>query len=454
MNQDFNNQNGTQNINQSINNVPINNQPIDNQQPVQNNYVQQNQQVYQQPINQQPVYQQPMQQPVYQQQPVYNQPVNYDNVPQTKKKSKLPVIIALLLVLAAIGGGAYYFFFSGNFGGSKTNNLAKKYINNLINKKYEANYDLVFIPEDAYVTKNDYLDYAQKQTKYADISKKKIVEVNEVLLTLEDGKYEVVLKDDKEVESKVTVEIKKVDSDWKVVENSFFIKNWAMIIPKNTALYIDETKVDEKNIVEDSTLAKTNVKYVISAITSTKKQIRLENPLQTKELEVTPLTTNSGDTYKIELNDTELVNKALTYVKDTWNNIYADYIAKTDISDVKTKYFDESVDINLINAAYKDGLDAISAGSSGYKYVNYNVVDIATIEDKPCYASSDKVITLNFKYKMTYNWEFSYDSSLRVVKRIASIKVIIDGDSFKIYDINDEKLFSSTVNDYSVKDWN
>lgn len=449
MNQDLNNQNNQINNGQfgtytgpSVSPTP---QPV-NPQPIPN--------TYNVPVQPQPMpnnYNNPtMAQPIYQQQVPNSVPV----VENKKKKSKLPIIIIILLLLAALGGGAYYFFILNGNGSNNPKALAKKYVNNLIKKKYEANYDIVYIVPDAFVKKNDYLDFVQKQSKYEGITEKSITDVSETLLTLEDGKYEVVLKDKNNIESKLVVELKNdKDNGWKVVENSFYIKNWAMVIPKNTTLYIDGEQVDGKYVVEDSTISPRQVKYVIPAITSTKKTIKLENPLQTKELEVTPLSSNSGDSYTIELNDNELVTKAFEYIRNTWNGIYTDYINGVDISDVKNKYFDSTVPVENIETYYVNGLNHLTEGSSGYKYVNYKVLSVVANENKPCYVSTDKMITINFKYKISYNWSFSMANETRIAKNVSSIRLVLDGDSFKIAEITDEKLFNNSRDDWSLKDW-
>ena len=66
-------------------------------------------------------------------------------------------------------------------------------------------------------------------------------------------------------------------------------------------------------------LAQEKIKYIIPDISAVKKKFVLDNPLQKKTTEITPLSSNSGEKIYIELNNQELVNKAHDYIKKTWN---------------------------------------------------------------------------------------------------------------------------------------
>ena len=338
------------------------------------------------------------------------------------------IIVIILLVLKPFGGGK-------TLGGPK--GVVDKYINNLITLSYGNNYELVDIPENSFLDTNDYIEYVQKKSEYQGLAGFKIEEIIELNVDETSGMYSVVLMNEAGNTKNIGVNLKS-NNGWKVEESNFYIKEWSLIVPKGTTVTIDGKEVSNSLIVEDATSANT-VKYTIPAITSTKKEIILNNPLQSMTVEETPLLSNSGKKYEIILNNQELVDKAYAYVKDTWNQMYASYIAKENVSDVASKYFDSSVDINNVDVYYNQSFKQLVTSNE----INHQLLEVVTREDGPNKVLSDELIQLNFGYKLSWLYDYTYSSDqLREMTRYSKMILKYDGSSFKIYDVQDTKLFS------------
>ena len=156
-------------------------------------------------------------------------------------------------------------------------------------------------------------------------------------------------------------------------------------------------------------------------------------------VEETPLLSNNGKKYEIILNNQELVDKAYSYVKDTWNQMYASYIAKENVSDVASKYFDSSVDINNIDLYYTQAFSQLVSGNEK----DHKMLEVVSREDGPNKVLASDLIQLNFGYKLSWLYDYTYSADdLREMTRYSKMILKYDGSSFKIYDVQDTKLFS------------
>ncbi len=378
---------------------------------------------------------------------------NVNNVPPVNTTKKTPIglfigigagvlvliVVILLLVLKPFGGGG------GSLSGPK--GVVEKYVNNLIVKGYGENFALVSIPENHFVETTDYVEFAQKKSDYQGLDGFKVKTIQELSLEETKGMYTVILTNESEMIKNISVNVENVNG-WKVVEDNLFIKDWSIIVPKGTKVTIGGKEVPESLLVDDAT-SKNTVKYNIPAITSTKKTIVLNNPLQTMTVEETPLSANSGKKYEMILNNQELVDKAYAYIKDTWNQMYTSYVGKENVSDVASKYFDSSVDINNVDVYYNQSLGKI--GDKSEK--DFKILEVIAREEKPNYVLTDELIQLNFGYKLSWIYAPTYSSkeNPKEMTRYSKIVLKYDGSSFKIYDVLDSKLFSYAnyfTNDY------
>ena len=441
-------------MNENMNNNPFDNgvptgQPVTPEVPVQAPVEPVQAPVTPEPVQQVPV--EPVPTPVTPVEPIPTSTPNVEipsqgisqNVPtQAPKKSKKGLIIGLISGIVAIGAIVVFLFLFIFNKGSGPMDIAKTYVNNLINKKYSDNYELVYLPDKNYVEKDDYLTFAQTKKEYEKLSNFSIQSIEEKIVKDNDITYNVILSDNGPTTNSMIIKLKKKDKDWKVEESDFYITDWTIVIPGGTDLYINDVKVDQSLFSENKT-KKEKVDVKIPAIYSQEKAFKLVNPLETKTERFTPLKTNSGEEIYLELTDTDLTQKAYDYIKNTWNEMYTSYINGVDVSEIASKYFDSSMSIESVNTYYKAAFDSITEGTSGYKYENYNLLEVINGKDTN-YVLDKDIITINFGYKLSWNWTFSIDSNVRTMTRYSKIRLKIDGESFKIYEVPDEKFFTWT----------
>lgn len=359
--------------------------------------------------------------------------------PQKKSKKTLfiggivlGILISIILVLILMLGGS----------SNNPAKIAKKYVNALISQKYDEAFGYVFLPENAFVDSNDYFEHIKTRPYFSTIRTQKIESISEDYTTDQESEYKVSVKNPDNTITNYKIHFKKnYNNEWKIVENNLYIDNWEIIIPGNTKFYINEKEVSRTYIKK---LFGVKEKYIIPAISSNKKNFKFENSLQTKEFEYTPTGGNSGEEIYFELTDNNLKNKAYEYIKTTWNSIYTDYINGVNVSDVAKKYFVEGMDINLVEEYYTKSFDSLTRGSSGYKYINYSLIEVVDRKNADNYIISDDVITLNFGYKLTWQWSFSMANEMREMTRFSKIRLKIDGDSFKIFEVPDTDFFSES----------
>lgn len=327
---------------------------------------------------------------------------------------------------------------------TKKNNpekIAKNYVQSLIESNYEEAFTYIYLPEINFVNIEDFYDYIQSKEDYSKLPTLKITEIKEEYNSDNSGKYEVLLTNEEKRIYGLKLDLSKNHKDeWKIMENGLYLTDWSISTPGGTDLYIEGTKVNKTLITTEEDIKLT---YVIPAIGQTVKKFKLDNPIESKEIEFTPTTSNSGEKIMIELTDTTLINKAYTYIKDTWNNMYKDYIDGVDISVIAEKYFDSSVTKEQINNYYTTGFNSITAGSSGYKNINFQMLEVVDNPNDSHYVVKEDVITINFGYKLSWQWSFTaLGEENRIMTRYSKVRLKLNGDSFKLYQIPDEDLFS------------
>lgn len=361
-----------------------------------------------------------------------------------KKNNKLLLIIIIAIISILIIGSVLFFCIlnknklAGQVSFSNPESISKDYIKSILEKDYQRALNYVYTEDNSCnscITAEDYKNYLEKKDNFILSGKIQKVESN---ISGNSATCTVYLKtEDKETQI-ITVYLKKHNNNWFIEEKGLYLKDWSIQVPGDSNLYINETLVDKKYISGSS--GNFDV-YTIPAIAPEVKLFKVVTDIAETEKEITPTVQN--DNYKMEviIKNEELISRALNFVKDTWNTMYKEYINGSDVSVVK-KFFDDSMDINQINSYYKSSFDSLTKGSSGYKYINYNMISIKKRDNENMYVSKNDVITLNFGYTLTWNWDFSMANELRTMKRWSNIRLKIVGDSFKIYDVTDTKLFS------------
>ena len=420
-----NNQSLNNTYNQNIyNNANINQQMYSNQPQSASNY--------QQPINQMNT-QQTTVQPMNTFQGMNTNNSNLINKPQKKVNIGLIIgIISICLIIAIV-----LFLILGNKENAKS--VVKKYINEVVENNYTGAFEYVYIPDGGFVSLEDYNEYIKLNDYFTKYENKKVKDIKQITSTEEDAVFNVSLIDDNDNSSTQKIRVILDDNKkWKVKEEGLYTEKWNIIIPGNYELYIDERKVETKYITTQKDLKDV---YVLPAVANFDKKFKITGDLGNKEFNLVPALSNSGYNVTMELMDDNLVKKGYDYIKTSWNEIYAAYIAKKDISEIK-KYFSSDFDTKSIEQYYTSDLNSCTNVKSTAKYTNYRITNV--ISGDKNYVITDKIITFNFGYTLEWNVQYFGFNTVhnQSMNRYSKIRLILEDNEFKIYEMPDGNLFN------------
>ncbi len=359
------------------------------------------------------------------------------------KGNKALLIVAIVLI-CMIAFFVYYFFFS-SINDSKIKyynpkSMVEGYINALIKKDYKEAIKYIYLPDNSFVNSKDMESFIKTKYYYNDIDKMQISDVIEEEQTL----YKVILSDSNENTIKININlIERTVNDYRIEESDIYITDYMISVPKNTDVFIDNYEVRKELLIKNNNDEDI---YLIPAIGAFEKDFRLVNKLSTKETKVTPI--NSSDIIKlsIELSNNELKEKAYSFIKTTWNNMYTGYSKKDDISNYM-KYFDESFKVDDVKNYYSKGFKKISTGLTSIgKFQSYKITNIIDNEEEPSIIINDELIKVNFGYSLSWKWKFAgANSAVKMnMNRYSSLVLKVKDDSFVIYEVPDIGLFNYT----------
>lgn len=375
---------------------------------------------------------------------------------EKKKMSKKAIVLIIVgaalafLLIAAVGGiftlnklGFIHLSFGRDaYEAKNAEDEARNFVNALMKSNNKKAFKCVDVVDSDFVTKEDIEKYLPK-TEYQDIigAKGKITNIysgsgltsKNVYVTISSG-----IGKNKNTKSVTVKCVLNDDNRWKVDLTEAYVKDWKISVPGSSKVTVDGKDLDEKYKVESDNLYDN---YVIPAITKSEKEIKISTDSFGETItKVTPTSSSYVKKIDMEPND-ETVKSAYEFVKNTWNAMYKEYVAGSDVSSI-TKYFDSSVSQETIEQCYKNGFETLTRGTSNYKYVNYVMTDVVDRKNYQNYVSTNEIVTLNFGYTLNWNWEFPSANELRTMNRYSSIRLKKDGDTWKIYDVTDTRLFS------------
>lgn len=359
------------------------------------------------------------------------------------KGNKLLIIVAVLL-FCIICFFIYYFFFSSLNKNSieyyNPRSMVEGYVESLINKDYKKAIKYIYLPDNSYVNSKDFEEYIKTKYYYDIIDKMKITNIIEEEPTL----FNIVLNDNKDNTLKISINlIERTINDYRIDESDIYITDYMFSVPKNTNVFIDNYEVRKELLVRTSN---DDDIYLIPAIGAFKKTFKLVNKLSTKETDVIPSNSNDIIKFNVELNNDELKDKAYSFIKNMWNNMYSGYSKKDDVSNYM-KYFDESFDESNVKYYYSKSFKKISTGLTSIgKFQNYKITNIVDNLEEPSLIISDELINVSFGYTLSWKWKFNgADSAVKMsMNRYSSIVLKIQDDSFVVYEVPDVGLFNYT----------
>ncbi len=122
--------------------------------------------------------------------------------------------------------------------------------------------------------------------------------------------------------------------------------------------------------------------------------------------------------------------------------MYKDYLNNVSAEEIATKYFDSSVTDEDVKLAYTDSFDKLIQSSvAAYKYHDFSLTEVVPSKKQESVIYGDDIILVNFGYRLQWYYVMNFENNM---KRLSSIALKKDGDSFKIYRVTDIGLFNFT----------
>ena len=357
-----------------------------------------------------------------------------------KKGNKILLITAGILLLVIIFV-IYHFFFGSlrnqSIGYNNPRKLVEGYIGTLINKDYKESIRYIYLPDDSFVNRNDFEKFIKTKYYYNEISDMTINSISDD----DSNEFDVTLNDKDGNTLKITVGIiERTKNDYRIDESDIYIKNYFFSVPKNTDVFIDDYEVSKDLIAKQNN---EQDYYLLPAIANNEKTFKLVSKLGEKSLVVTPVESNEANKINIELTE-EFKNRAYSFIKSTWNDMYSSYSKKVDVKEMM-KYFDESFTEDDVKQYYSKSFKKISTGLTSIgKFQNYKISKMVDNPDDESIILSDELIKVNFGYTLKWNWKWrGATSSIKMnMNRYSSIVLKVKDDSFVIYEIPDVGLFN------------
>lgn len=329
--------------------------------------------------------------------------------------------------------------------------FALNYVFAIANNHYTAALDAFKVDGTPFMSAND-IKYSAPRSALKNLinhaGKEVFLAVNTDLTNSSDGKATVYVDlqtDDKTLE---TFEVKvamNADNVWYVVDDTYYIKDFYVLVPGNTELTVDGIAVSDDLFVEDAGYNTLADLYKLPVIGRSEKEFKVacaNFEYTIKHIAEANDKENKFDAKK-EL-DEEKLNAALDATKNIWNNMYNEWVENKDVD--LTKYFSKTSSPDY-PANVKAGFAELRKASS-YEDIDHHISIIQKRPDASCFYVNDKVIILNFQYQLDWVWDFSMGGP-ESSRRFSHILLVEEDGEYKIFEISDSKLF----NEEYGKDW-
>lgn len=237
------------------------------------------------------------------------------------------------------------------------------------------------------------------------------------------------------------------ENKWLVEDTSFYLEDYYLLIAGNTALSIEDVTVADEYCCGEGGYNNMMDLYKIPAIGKAEKHFSIS--CDKYETSVEEMPTYNTDKEPLRINETlkdEKLTEVLNAVKTIWNSFYTDYVNDVSISDM-TKYFDESVDTEVIKTCC-DGFQNLIDSASTFTNKDHNITQIQLREGETCFYITDDVIVANIQYQLDWIWDWSIGGPQNC-RRLSHILLGDTDDGYKIFYVSDMDLFKNS----SGKDW-
>lgn len=356
--------------------------------------------------------------------------------PEEIKKTRTIYAItsSIIIVVALVVYFVFFYEFTPSVNMKKASSVVEFFANAVSEKKYSESIKYVYLPEDSFIYFKDYQIYVNNNNFYNELSNNKVKKIEKV----SNEEYAIVLDNGNKLNVKVT---KDKNGEYKVIQNDLYISNWSFEVPGESDVFIDESLVSKKLINSNN---KGHDVYVLPAIASGTKKFKISNELGSFLDDVNIAGSNNGQILEVKLDNEELVNNALNYIKESYNNIIDLYSKGESYS----SYFASETDLN-------SSLDKLTKkGNVQSVFTNIKISNIKLDDSKVNTVEGKNLIKIYFGYEVKFTVDFVDKIATdwnKNMTRYSSIVLQKDNDSFKIFDVSDPKLFSElnyTIHEY------
>lgn len=331
---------------------------------------------------------------------------------------------------------------------AKAENCVKNFINAINTQDFAGISDMIYLPENAFVSDKNVEWYLQR-SGVSDITGVKIKNFD---VELSDGALQ---KDATVYVNKTGYRLSlAMDSDnqWKIVMNDMFVENWSLKVPKGCTISVDGEDVTQYKIQAGAIDVYDT--YTFPAISKQSVQVDTTSALFGNFTQtITPSADSETVPLICKINDAETTN-ILRQIQNVWNALYTDYKNGVDVESVK-KYFTDDFDNSIITDimfTYFPSLEQPESEEQGI-YSNFYMKEAIpwTTNNYGCAIlnTSDSVL-VNFGYRLDFT---STSGGSYTLKKISQITMTYDSadSTYKIQQVNDTKLFYN--NDYTLNDY-
>lgn len=340
---------------------------------------------------------------------VASKPKKVNNTPKKPINKSTKIIIGVCALVVALV--VTLFIVLGNMTNPK--NIAKSYINAIVNKDGNKLYSYLNIEGDsAFVSKKVFDNYVKEELKDNTITNYKITDIE-----YSTGKLQATVKftyttknSSSESTGKVTLTKEKSKKylffdNWKVSNSidTVVVKDYTIKVTKGSTLTYGGINVDKKYL--DSSKSSTEYDaYVLPQVFGYETVVKAVLPTGLEiEEKVTPSTYYSSHTVSFDedtLTDAAK-NKIIEVAKKDINTIYTSAIAKKSFADIKSNFDNKGIDLTKLEQSYNEFVSDLGSES--------NVLTSFTATSMSIYdIDLDSNGYLEVEFKVNYDYSIKY----------------------------------------------
>lgn len=343
---------------------------------------------------------------------------------------------------------------------SKDVDVVRSFIDAIKAKDYASVIQCLNIDADKAFLSNEDIEFALPRSSFADLTDESVQDATvDLSSSYQSGDdHSVVtaacMKDGAEVAHIQINTVLNDKNEWKIDTPDFYYQNYSFRTPGKVAVTVNGKTVGPEFVSKSNTGGfGTACDWTLPYVGKKGVNVKLTCPNYTIEkslptTENNELASNGEDTYKLFYDvETAEQDKIFTYIKDTWNAMYKDWLDGKNANDLLDSYLSSDADPNIA-IRIVDGFKSITdQGSSGND--KFNMVAVQARPDGTVQYITDDLILVNFGYKLA--WHYKLADWNQNMTRFSNIILKKTDDGYKISQLTDEGLFNYCNN--FTSDW-